>query len=350
MISEPVEAEFAAMQDWFADNGWTDGLPVVPPTPEAVAAMVEAGGEPADAEVGEIPPLGAVATVEKVAVNAVLAGCKPEHFKVVLTAVRALLVPEFNLYTIQTTTHPATPMVVVHGPEARRLGINGKTGALGPGTRANAVIGRAIHLVLTNLGDAKPGIRDFATLGGPAKIGICTTENADDSPWPEWHTTRGFSPDDSAVSVFCMEGPQSVNDHDSTTPERLLDIVGSVMGHIGSNNWFASDTGSEVVVVLAPEHARLASDAGWDRTAVQRYLYNRVRRPVSELERGGQWSPRTWSPWMNALAKQPGALIPIVEAPEHIVVLVAGGPGRFSAVMTNMGNITRAVTLPITAG
>ncbi len=342
-----ADSDFGAVQDWFEEHGWTDGLPIVPPTEEAVAAMLEAAAASAETDLGLLPPLGVPALAGQVAANAVMAGCKPEHFRTVLTAIRAVLTPEFNLDTIQTTTHPVTPLVIVHGPEARRIGVNGKTGAFGPGFRANAVIGRAVRLTLMNLGGARPGVRDFATLGTPGKFAFCITENVDDSPWPEYHTTRGFAADTSAVTVVGVEGPQSVNDHESTSPERNLDLVASVMGHLGSNNWFASDTASDIVVVLAPEHAALAGDAGWDRVAVQRYLYHSTMRPVADLERGGQWKLRTWSPWMNALARSPEARIPIVESPESIMVLVAGGPGRFSAVMTTMGNITRSVTLPI---
>jgi hypothetical protein len=349
MTGENIEfdGDFASVQEWFHEQEWTDGLPIVPPTEDAVAAMLEAAGESADTDLGLIPPLGVAATAGKVAVNAVMAGCKPDYFRTVLTAIRGMLAPEFNLYTIQSTTHPVAPLVIVHGPEARRIGVNGKTGAFGPGFRANAAIGRAVRLTLMNLGGGRPGLRDFATLGTPSKFAFCITENVDDSPWPEYHTTRGFSEDTSAVTVVGVEGPQSVNDHESTTPERNLDIVASVMGHLGSNNWFASDTQSDIVVVLAPEHALLAAQAGWDRLAVQRYLYHAAMRPVADLERGGQWDLRTWSPWMNALVRNPEARIPIVESPECIMVLVAGGPGRFSAVLTTMGNITRSVTLPI---
>lgn len=341
------EGDLADLQDWLASEGLTDGLPVMPPTVEAVAAMVEASGEAGDVELGIIPPLNAPATVERIAANAVMAGCLPEYMPTILAAVRALLDPTFNLYTVQTTTHPVAPLVIVHGPEARRIGVNGGTGVFGPGFRANATIGRAIRLVLMNLGAARPGVRDWAALGTPAKFAYCMTENVDESPFPEFHTTRGFRPDESAVTVVGCEGPQGVNDHESTTPERNLDLVASVVGHLGSNNWYASDSGSDIVVVLGPEHAKMAADAGWDRVAVQRYVHRRTVRPVADLMRGGQWQLRTWSPWMNALAEDPTALVPIVEAPDNVIVLVAGGPGKWSAAMTTMGNVSRSVTVPV---
>jgi hypothetical protein len=341
------EGDLQALQDRFVELGWTDGLPVVPPTEDAVDALLEAAGEAGATEIGEIPPLGAVATVAEVAANAVMAGCKPEHFRTVLAAVRALLTPAVNLYTIQTTTHPVAPLVIVHGPEARRIGVNGGTGVFGPGFVANAVIGRAIRLVLLNLGGARPGVRDFATQGAPAKFSFCMTENVEASPWPEFHTTKGLSAEDSAVTVLGVEGPHSVNDHESTTAARNLDLVADVMGRLGSNNWFASDSGSDIVVVLGPEHAALAGDAGWSRRDVQRYLYHRSMRPATDLSKGGQFELRTWSPWMHALFEDKSTMMPIVEVPDDIMVLVAGGPGKWSAVMTTMGNICRAVTVPI---
>jgi hypothetical protein len=350
--AEPAErmsfvGDVAALQEWLVDQQLTDGLPVNPPTEDAVAAMVAAAGEAPDEPVGEIPPLQAPATVEHVAANAVMAGCAPEHFRTVLAAIRALLDPAFNLYLIQTTTHPVAPLVIVHGPEARRIGVNGGTGVLGPGFRANAAIGRAIRLVLLNLGDGKPGLRDWSTIGAPSKFAFCMTENVEASPWPELHTTRGFRADESAVTVFGCEGPQAVNDHESTTPRRNLDLVASVMSHRGANNWYASDTKSNIVVVLGPEHAAMAADAGWSRTDVQRYLHHRARLPVRALTQGGQWDLRTWSPWMNAVAHDPDALVPIVETADDILVLVAGGPGKWSAVMPSMGNVCVAVTKPI---
>jgi hypothetical protein len=198
-----------------------------------------------------------------------------------------------------------------------------------------------------NLGGAYPGVRDFSTQGAPAKFTFCIAENVELSPWPEFHTTRGFAADTSAVTVVGVEGPHTVNDHESITPARNLDIVADVLGSLGSNNWFASDGGSDVVVVPGPEHAGLAADAGWSRRDVQRYLYQRCRRPAADLARGGQWDLRTWSPWLHALGADPSAHIPIVESPDDIMVLVAGGPGKWSSVLMSMGNISRAVTVPI---
>jgi hypothetical protein len=342
-----LDGDLSEVQDWFVEQGWTDGLPIVPPTEDAVAALVETVDDDATTQLGEMPPLGSTVTVGEAAANAVMAGCKPDHFPTVLAAVRGLLEPAFNLYTVQTTTHPVAPMVVVHGPEARRIGINGSTGAFGPGFVANAVIGRAIRLVMLNLGGARPGVRDFSTQGSPTKFAFCFTENVEYSPWPEFHTTKGFAADASAVTLLGVDGPHTVNDHESTTAARNLDLVADVMGSLGSNNWYASDRQSDIVVVLGPEHAALAGDAGWTRADVQRYLYHRSMRPAADLARGGQWELRTWSPWLRAYAENEGVRVPIVESPDDIMVLVAGGPGKWSSVLTSMGNICRSVTVPI---
>lgn len=342
-----ITGELADVQRRFVDGGWTDGLPIVPPTVEAVRTMIAEAGPLGAEQLGPIPPLGTVASMQQVAANAVMAGCRPEHFRTVVTAVRAMLEAEFNLYTMQTTTHPATPFIVVHGPEARRIGINGKMGALGPGVEANAVIGRAVRLILMNLGGARPGMRDFATLGSPSKYSFCTTENVEQSPWPEFHTTRGLSAETSAVTVIAVDGPTLINDSQSATPARNLDVVASALSSLAANNYFASESASNVVVVLCPEHAAMAADAGWSREAVQRYLYQASMRPVEDLIGGCMWEPRTWSPWLEAWASHPGARIPLVETPDGILIFVAGGPGKFSAAMTTMGNVTHAVTLPM---
>jgi hypothetical protein len=337
-----------SVQRWFAERGWTDGLPIIPPEEDRVAALVEASHRSATETVGDVPPLGGTATVANIAANAVMAGCEALHFPTVLAAVEAMLTPDFNLYLTQVTTHPAAPLLIVHGPEARRIGVNGGVGVFGPGFTANAVIGRALRLILLNLGGARPGVRDFATQGSPAKFSFCIAENVEQSPWPELHTTRGFSADASAVTLVAgAEGPRSVNDHASDTPTGLLDVVADSMGSLAVNNWYASNGGSEYVVVLGPEHAALAGDAGWQRSDVQHYLFHRSMRTARDLAKGVMWKSRMWSAWVTALAADPDAAMPIVEDAEHIMVLVAGGYGKFSSVIPTMGNVARAVTVPI---
>lgn len=342
-----IEADFDAVQRLFIERQWSDGLPIVPPTEDRVAEMLATVSlDPLDT-LGQVPPLYAEATIEKLAVNAVMAGCRPEYFPVIVAAVKALLQPEFNLYGIQSTTHPVAPLLVVHGPIARQLGVHGGAGLFGPGFLANATIGRAIRLILMNIGGAWPGGRDRATHGSPAKFSYCITENVDESPWPEFHTTRGFETTTSAVTVYGGEAPHNVNDHESSDPVRFLDIVADTMAQLGHNNWYLSQDGlNNYMVILSPEHAALVAGGGWTRQDVQQYLYHRASRSIDDLQRGGMWDIRDWPAWMEAVARQSTNRLSVVRRPEDIAVLVAGGPGKHSVVIPSFG-ATRLVTLPL---
>ncbi len=326
-----------------AERGWGDGLPVVPPTVEKVAAML--GGRDPAASLGQVPPGYGEATLELLAANAVMAGCDPEAFPVIVAAVEALLQPQFNLAGVQATTHPVAPLLVVHGPIAAELNINGGSGVLGPGFAANATLGRAIRLILMNVGLARPGTGDLSTHGGPAKFAYCMTENMAESPWPEYHTSVGFDPGDSAVTVIGLEAPHNVEDHQSTSGERLVNIIADAMRQLGHNSWVIS-RGNDFAVLLGPEHAQMLAREGWTRDDVQRYLYHRASRAVAEVMQTGNWAGREWPVWMNALAERPDNLVPPVRRPEEIRVFVAGGPGKHSVVMPGFGS-TAAVTWPI---
>jgi hypothetical protein len=335
-----AEADFEAVQRLAAERGWSDGLPLVPPTEEKVAEML--GGADPKGSLGPVPPGYGEATLEVLAANAVMAGCRPATFPVITTAVEALLEPQFNLAGVQATTHPVAPLLVVHGPIAAELGINGGSGVLGPGFEPNATIGRAIRLILLNVGLARPGVGDLSTFGGPAKYGYCMTENMAESPWPEYHTSVGFEPTDSAVTVIGLEGPHNVQDHQSTTGPRFLNIVADAMRQLGHNSWVISK-GNDYAVLLGPEHARMLGGEGWSREDVQRYLYHRSCRAVAGIMEGGNWTGREWPIWMNALAEKPDNLVPAVRRPEEIRVFVTGGPGKHSAVIPGFGS-TSAVT------
>jgi hypothetical protein len=342
-----VTGEEEAVRDWFEDHGLTDGLPIVPPTEGRVAALVAASGLPPDESLGAIPPSFGEATVEKLAVNAVMAGLRPDRFPVVVAAARAMLRPEFNLYGVQATTHPVAPLVVVHGPAARDLGVQGGAGALGPGFPANATIGRALRMILLNVGGAYPGVGDLATHGGPAKFTYCLTENVAASPWPEFHTTRGFALAESAVTVFGGEAPHNVNDHQSSEPERLLGIVADVMGALGHNSWYsAGDDGNDMVVLLSPEHAQVVASRGWGREEVQRHLFERSSRSLEDVRRGGMWEMRNWSDELEEAAQRGKPVAP-VRRPDGILLMVAGGPGKHSVVIPGFGS-SRAVTVGLT--
>ena len=324
-------------------SGWSDGLPVVPPTEKRVTAMLE--GFDADETLGTVPPGYGDATIEILAANSVMAGCAPPMFPVVVAALEALLQPQFNLGGVQATTHPVSPMLVVHGPIAREIGINGGSGVFGPGFAANATIGRAVRLILLNVGLARPGAGDLATQGTPAKFSFCITENVIDSPWPEYHATQGFDPNDDAVTVLGVEGPHNCHDHQSNTAVRYANIMADVMRGQGPVSWIMS-AGNDWAIVLGPEFAQMLHRDGWTRHDLQMYLFFRASRPVKDIMWGPNWAGRDWPAWMEGLAEDPDARVPPVRHPDDMKIFVAGGPGKQSAVVPAFGN-SAAVTWPV---
>ena len=249
----------------FVRREWCDGLPIVAPTRERVDAMLAGaradGGEP---PLGLMPPLWRECTLEKLAVNAVMAGCDPATFPVIVAAVQAMLDPAFNLYGVQATTHPVAPLVIVSGPAARAIGLHSGAGLFGPGFRANATIGRAARLILMNVGGAWPGRHDMATQGSPAKFSYAIAEREEESPWEPLHVGLGFGPDQSVVTVYGGEAPHNVNDHVSTTAAGILNNVSDVAATLGSNvGWYFSQ--SQLLVVLGPEHAATVAADGFTR-------------------------------------------------------------------------------------
>jgi hypothetical protein len=317
---------------------WGDGLPVVAPTEARVDAMLQGIDDP-DEVLAVIPPRDGIATPCTVAVNAVMAGCPQEVLPVLLAAVRALGHPEVNLRGVQATTHPVAPLLVVHG-DAARLGFNAGTGCFGPGTRANATVGRALRFVLLHVGGARPGDGDASTQGHPAKYTYCVAEHDTASPWPAYHRSRGLEAT-SAVTVFCGEGPHNFHDMESGEPGRLLTKAASVMATLGSNNACISQ--GEFFVVLCPEHAATIASAGWSREDVQSFLFERARLP-----RGVLRSAFDTVAWHTSLAdvEDGEALLPMTEDRDNIRVLVAGGPGKHSCVIPSWG-MTRSVTVPV---
>jgi hypothetical protein len=331
---EEVYAEFCKRE-------WCDGLPFVPPTAERVRAMLAgARAEPAET-LGLMPPLWRECTLEKLAVNAVMAGCEPAHFPVVVAAVRAMLDPAFNLYGVQATTHPVAPLVVVSGPYARAIGMHAGSGLFGPGFRANATVGRAIRLVLMNVGGGWPGRGDMATQGSPAKFAYAIAEREDATPWEPLRVALGFSGEQSTVTVFGGEGPHNVNDHVSTTAAGILNNVADVATTLGSNvGWYFSQ--SQLMVVLGPEHAATIAADGFSRADVQRFVFEHARMPLGRMKRSGMWGMHDWPHWMAKVTDE-SARLPRVPSPEDVYVLVAGGSGKHSCVVPNC-TFSRAVT------
>jgi hypothetical protein len=305
--------------------GCTDGLPVVIPTRERVERLILASGADPTTSLGVMGPLGASTTIEKVAINAVMAGCEADHMPIVLATLRALLRPEYDLSETQSTTHSTSPLVVVSGPIAPACGIAGGFGALGPGHRANASIGRAVRLSLMNIGGARPGVSDMALLGHPGKFTMCLTENLAASPWESCSVAAGFDPEDSVVTVIGVEAPHSVvfvdDTDDPDSPHRLLRVVARAIANPGSNNAFLRS--GSVAVAFNPEHAAILVRAELDRADVQRELHRLATNTRCDLQR--------LNPYFAGSGDADDEL-QALPSPDHVLVLVAGGGGLYSSV------------------
>ena len=308
----------AAVNEHFYRRGWTDGLPIVAPTVSKVREMLRFALESASTVIGELEPLRGQATVEKIAVNAIMAGCRPEYLPVVVAAVRGLANQVFNLRGVQMTDENVTPLLIVSGPLARELGINSGIGALGPGWQANATIGRALRLIMNNVGGGWPGVTSLAGIGQPGRYTLCVGEHDRASPWPPLHTEAGLASEDSAVTLLRAEC--SIN----VTGE--LDDVASVMGSAVSA--FSMLHGGCVAVLLAPATAVKLTDAGWTKNDVAKYLFEQGRMPLEQWKR--LWVRRQIAPtyglpsWVQD-AETRGVPIPVVERAQDIVIFVAGG-------------------------
>jgi hypothetical protein len=334
--------------EWYYERGLTDGLPVVPPTAEKVEAMVDAlGGEPGLVEC-RVPPRWGDLTRQVLAVNAVMAGCLPEYAPVVRAAMLALGDPAFNLNGVQATTHMAAPLLVVNGPIRTRIGMNRGANCFGSGNRANATLGRAIRLILLNVGGGWPGDLDKATLGHPGKYTYCIAENEEQSPFAPYHVERGHRPDESTVFVLAAEPPHSVVNHVANDPQGILDSVCSAMSTIAHNTAVSS---GHCAVVLGVEHALTIARHGWKRQDIRSYLWMHSGNRFGALafeHRYGKVYNRNLPVWYK---RDLDARIPIVPSPDHIHLFVAGGDaGRFSAFIPGWGNMSTPVLRAIEGG
>lgn len=311
--------------EWLHANGRTDGLPVVIPTKRRVDRMVLATGLDPALSLGAMGPGNGDATIETIATNAVMAGCIPDHAPVVVAALQAMLQPEFDLSEMQSTTHNTAPLTIVGGPVVQQLGLSGGFGALGPGHRANAAIGRAIRLAMMNIGGARPGESDMALLGHPGKFSFCVAEDAAASPWEPVHTTFGHGPADSSVIVLGTEAPHScvfVDDADSPeSPTRLLRLLAATVANLGSNNaWFRRGT---VAIALNGEHAATLGAAGISRRDAQEAI---AEHAVNRRGRMRELNPAF------AGRGDDDDLVSAIARPDDVVMFVAGGAGLYSSV------------------
>jgi hypothetical protein len=319
-------------------QGWTDGLPVVPPTVDRVAEMLAAAGLDPKRELGFIAHRSVSITAEKVAINAVMAGCKPEYMPVVVAAVEGIADPLWSYHGPGTSTGGAGVLTIVNGPIARQLDVNAGDNLFGPGWRANATIGRALRLVMRNVCGSMPGLLDRGTLGHPGKLSFVIAENEAESPWTPLHVERGFRPDQSTVTVMAANGPHQFYNQLSNTAEGVLTTLADDMrisgGVMGQPNY---------AVILAGEHMRTIAASGWGKPEIRRFLFEHTQSSHAHLRRT-QRMPGAVQPGDEAKMR------PLVESPEDILVVAAGGrAGAFSAYVPGWGSrrSSQAVTKEI---
>jgi hypothetical protein len=336
MSEEPDALELI---EAYFERGWTDGLPVVPPTEKSIALMLAGASLPGDETIGEIPERGVVVSAEKLAINAVMAGCRPEYLPVVVAAIRGLCRPEFAYHGPASSTGGSAMVLIVNGPITRRLGINSGNNVFGQGVRANATIGRAVRLTMMNVMNTRPGFLDRATLGNPGKYSFCFAENEVEHPWEPLHVERGYGPEQSAVTVYASNTLSLIYNQLAAEPEPLLRCFADALCHLGTPNLRGFN---QSLMVLAGEHADVLRQSGWSKQDVRRFLVEHARRSVADLKRAarrpGAVEPGDESRWKHAF-----------ERPEDILIVCAGGQaGSWSACLPGWGNKwTRSVTTAI---
>jgi hypothetical protein len=333
-----VPDDLWAVQEFFMEKGWGDGLPVIPPTEERVERMLAAVRRKPDEVIGVVPPRWAPATVEKIAVNAVMAGCKPEYMPVLVAAVEAITDPRLNLYALQATTGGPAVMLIINGPVRSQIGVNGGSNALGEGWRANATIGRSIRLIQRNIGGSYPGTTCKATLGWPGKYSICVGENEEASPWEPLHVERGFDRNTSTVTAISADGSVRASDLDSS---KALGILANFAQRMDG------PSGPEAIMVICPEHARIIANDGFSKMDVKKFIWERAGYRMRDLP-DETFAQRVKRRPDLRLARD--SVIPVTDKPEDILVVVAGGDGSQSQYIhvwgqsTPEGGSTRSVT------
>jgi hypothetical protein len=311
--SSPAELMTKAYE-YAYDQGWTDGLPIIPPTPESVEAFVAAARRPAEEIIGNpLPPRKGQATVAVIAVNAIMAGCRPEYMPVLIAAVEALTDPKFPLELMQVTTNPMTPFLLVNGPVRQRLEINYGTGCLGPGWRANATIGRAVRLLMYNVGGALPGVYSKVSFGSPLRYSYICGENEEENPWSPFHVERGFERSVSTVTVFKASNFCNISGGEGVGPEEIL-------RHIAANMPSMYGGGDGVLLLLGVNHARSLFEAGLSKDDIRRKLWEIARLPAGMFA-------KNYADTEREAGRGDAHTVWRARAPEDIYLAVAGGPG-----------------------
>jgi hypothetical protein len=313
----------------YYERGWTDGLPVVPPSDKSIAEMLAGAALRGDETIGEIPERGVVVSAEKLAINAVMAGCRPEYLPVVVAAIRGLCHRDFGYHGPASSTGGSAMVLIVNGPITRRIGMNSGNNVFGQGTRANATIGRAVRLAMMNVMNTRPGFLDRATLGNPGKYSFCFAENEMAHPWEPLHVERGCRHDQSAVTVYASNSLYQVYNQLAATPEPLLRCFADALCHLGTPNLRGYN---QSLIVFAGEHTDILRSSRWSKHDVRAFLIAHARRTIADLKRAGrrpgEVEPADEETWKHAF-----------ERPDDILIVCAGGQaGSWSACLPGWGN------------
>jgi hypothetical protein len=340
-----TDSAFDRVNEYFYDRGWTDGLPIVPPTEERVQAML--AGMPwrkGDDVISVVPPRMGAASMRQIAVNAVMAGCRAEYLPVVVAGLQAVSEPEYGLSHRQTTTHAGAPLMIVNGPIVTELRINCGRGVFGPGWRANATIGRALRLALVNIGGAGPGV-DASQTGHPGKYTYCIAEYEAANPWQPLHVERGFARHDSVVTLVNTEAPHSMTENIQTDPDEIVRTFASCMATLGVNNLYSQ---GNPVLVLGIEHAQHIAAAGWSKQDLQQALFERARQPWGLMKNRGKSKGPRFPEFVDR--SDDSSTVPVVREPGDLITIVAGGPGGKSMFLPTAGGQSLAVSKRIERG
>ena len=324
--------ELASAEDEFESmftRGWTDGLPVIPPTPERVLRMLTGTTRSPQDVVAIAPPNLVELTVEKIAINAVMAGALPEYLPWIITALEAVCNDEFNMHGVLATTMPVGPVIICNGPGTKAIGMNSGVNVFGQGNRANLTIGRAVQLTIRNVGGGKPGEVDRATHGNPGKLSFCFAEDEAGSPFGTLAQERGIAPQQNAVTVFAGEGPRCVVDQAARTPEQLTN---SFAACLRATHHPKSVLSFDAIRVVSPDHSRVYAEAGWDREKILSELYARLNIPGTELVKGAHDMAE------GLPAKFADRIVPKFKAGGILLAHAGGGAGLFSSIIGGWAN------------
>ncbi len=335
-----IPDDMEAIYDFICEKGWGDGLPIIPPTEERVQKMIDYIGRPPSEVIGELDPQCGKASIEKIAINAVMAGCLPEYMPVLIAAVEAMAEPEFNLHAIQTTTNPVAALAIINGPIREKLHVNCTRGCLGPGWRANAAIGRAIRFILINIGGGVPGSVDKAVHGMPGKYTFCFGEDEEGNPWEPLHVERGFANETSTITMIDAQATHNVV---CVFPSgrTYLKLAANSMSTMGSNNMMNGQEESHPLVLLNSGHAGILIKEGFRKKLdVKQFLYENSGVPLSEYPPDALRGRSSMMHIVNGLVK------PCKQA-EDITIVVAGGPNPYHLVVMPTFGHERAITKPI---